>query len=70
MINCENFLIGEEGKDRLAVQIKNMTDILEVVHNFVSYDSYVTRLLSKNLKIKIYRTIILPVVCMGVKLGR
>ena len=61
-------MIGEEGKDRLAVQIKNMTDILEVVHNFVSYDSYVTRLLSKNLKIKIYRTIILPVVCMGVKL--
>jgi UDP-galactopyranose mutase len=29
-----------------------------------------SRLLSKNLKIKIYRTIILPVVCMGVKLGR
>ena len=28
------------------------------------------RLLSKNLKIKIYRTITLPVVCMGVKLGR
>jgi len=28
------------------------------------------RLLSKNLKIKIYRTIILPVFCMGVKLGR
>ena len=27
-------------------------------------------LLSKNLKIKIYRTIILPVVCMDVKLGR
>jgi hypothetical protein len=27
-------------------------------------------LLSKNLKIKIYRTIILPVFCMGVKLGR
>jgi len=27
-------------------------------------------LLSKMLKIKIYRTIILPVVCMGVKLGR
>ena len=27
-------------------------------------------LLSKKLKIKIYRTIILPVVCMGVKLGR
>ena len=29
-----------------------------------------SRLLSKNLKIKIYRTIILPVFCMGVKLGR
>jgi len=28
-----------------------------------------SRLLSKNLKIKIYRTIILPVVCMGVKHG-
>ena len=27
-------------------------------------------LLSKNLKIKIYRTIIFPVVCMGVKPGR
>jgi len=27
-------------------------------------------LLSKNIKIKIYRTIILPHVCMGVKLGR
>jgi UDP-galactopyranose mutase len=26
--------------------------------------------LSKNLKIKIYRTIILPLVCTGVKLGR
>jgi len=29
-----------------------------------------SRLLFKNLKIKIYRTIILPVLCMGVKLGR
>jgi predicted transcriptional regulator len=29
-----------------------------------------SRLLSKNLKIKIYRTIILPVFCMGVKPGR
>ena len=28
-----------------------------------------SRLLSKSLKIKIYRTIILPVFCMGVKLG-
>jgi len=29
-----------------------------------------SRLLSRNLNIKIFRTIILPVVCMGVKLGR
>ena len=29
-----------------------------------------SRLLSKNLNTKIYRTIILPVVCMGVRLGR
>ena len=29
-----------------------------------------SRLLSKNLKIKIYRTTILPVVCVGVRLGR
>jgi len=29
-----------------------------------------SRLLCKNLKINIYRIIILPVVCMGVKLGR
>ena len=29
-----------------------------------------SRLLSKNLKIKIYRNIILPIFCMGVKLGR
>ena len=29
-----------------------------------------SRLLSKNLKIKIYRNIILPSFCMGVKVGR
>ena len=29
-----------------------------------------SRLLSKNLKVKIYRNIILLVVCMGLKLGR
>ena len=29
-----------------------------------------SRMLSKNLKIKIFRTIILPVFCMGVKIGR
>ena len=29
-----------------------------------------SRMLSENLKIKIYRTIILPVICVGVKPGR
>jgi len=33
-------------------------------------ESFVFQLLSKNLKIKIYRTIILSVVFMGVKLAR
>jgi hypothetical protein len=28
-----------------------------------------SRLLSRNVKVKIYKTIILPVFCMGVKLG-
>jgi hypothetical protein len=28
-----------------------------------------SRLLSKNIKIRIYKTTVLPVVCMGVKLG-
>ena len=35
------------------------------VHDLLS-----TSMLPKNLKSKIYRTIILPVVCMGVKRGR
>jgi hypothetical protein len=30
---------------------------------------FIAKELSKNLKIKIYSTIILPVICMGVKLG-
>jgi hypothetical protein len=35
-----------------------------------SAESFVFQFATKNLKIKIYRTIILPVVCVGVKLGR
>ena len=53
--------IAEEIKSRL----KSGNACYHSVQNLLS-----SRLLSKNLKIKIYRTIIFPVVCMGVKLGR
>ena len=53
--------IPEEIKSRL----KSGNAFYHSVQNLWS-----SRLLSKNLKIKIYRTIILPVVFMGVKLGR
>ena len=52
--------IAEEIKSRLRSGIV----CYHLVQNLLS-----SRLLSKNLKIKIYRTIILPVFCMGVKLG-
>ena len=53
--------IAEEIKSRL----NSGNACYHSVQNLLS-----SRLLSKNLKIKIYRTIILPVFCMGVKLGR
>ena len=53
--------IAEEIKSRL----RSGNACCHSVQNLLS-----SRLLSKNLKIKIYRTIILPVLCMGVKLGR
>ena len=53
--------IAEEIKSRL----RSGNTCCHSVQNLLS-----SRLLSKNLKIKIYRTIILPVFCMGVKLGR
>ena len=53
--------IAEEIKSRL----KSGNACYHSVQNLLS-----SRLLSKNLKIKIYRTVILPVFCMGVKLGR
>jgi hypothetical protein len=53
--------VQEEIKSRL----RSGNDCYHLVQNLLS-----TSLLSKNLKINIYRTIILPVVCMGVKLGR
>ena len=53
--------IAEEIKSRL----RSGNACYYSVQNLLS-----SRLLSKNLKIKIYRTIVLPVLCMGVKLGR
>ena len=53
--------IQEEIKSRL----KSGNACCHSVQNLLS-----SRLLSKKLKIKIYRTIILPLFCMGVKLGR
>ena len=53
--------IAEEIKNRL----KSENACYHSVQNLLS-----SRLLSKNLKVKIYRTIILPVFCMGMKLGR
>ena len=53
--------IAEEIKSRL----KSGNACYHSVQNFLS-----SRLLSTNLKIKIYRTTILPVVSMGEKLGR
>ena len=52
--------IQEEIKSRL----KSGNVCYHLVLNLLS-----SSLVSKNLKIKIYGTIILPVVCMGVKLG-
>jgi len=53
--------IQEEIKSRLRLG----NACYHSVQNFLS-----SRLLSKNLKIKIYRTIICRLFCMGVKLGR
>ena len=53
--------IQEEIKSRLKLR----NACYYSVQNLLS-----SRLLSKNLKIKIYRTIILPLSCMGMKLGR
>ena len=43
---------------------------IEIMESLLSCDAESSSLLSKNLKIKIYRTIILPFFCMGVKVGR
>jgi len=53
--------ITEEIKSRL----RSENACYHSVQNLLS-----SRLLSRNLKIKIYRTIIMPLFCMGVQLGR
>ena len=53
--------IAEEIKSRL----RSGNACYHSVQNLLS-----SMLLSKNLNIKIYRTIILPIFCMGMKLGR
>ena len=52
-------------KEEINSRLKSGNVCYSSVQNILSFS-----LLSKNTKIKIYRTIILPVVCMGVKLGR
>ena len=51
--------------EEIQSRLRSGTACYHSVQNLLS-----SRLLSKNLKIKIYRTIILPVFCMGVKPGR
>jgi len=52
-------------KEEIKSRLKSANACYHSVQNLLS-----SGLLSKNLKIKIYRTIILPVVLYGVKLGR
>jgi len=52
-------------QDEIKNRLKSRNVCYHYVQNLLS-----SSLLSKNLKIKVYRTIILPVFCMGVKLGR
>ena len=52
-------------EEEIKIRLKLGNACYHLVQNLLS-----SSLRSKNLKIKIYRTIILPVVSMGVKLGR
>jgi len=54
-------------KEEIKSRLKSGNDCYHSVQNLLS-----SSLLSKNLKIKIHKTIILPVVlyCMGVQIGR
>jgi hypothetical protein len=67
----ESKYLGTNLKNQNSIQkdvkhrLKSGNDCYYWVQNLLS-----SRLLSKNLKIRIYRTIIWPSFCMGVKLGR
>jgi hypothetical protein len=56
-------------QNSIQVEIKNRLKLGNAC-NYSVQNLLSSRLLSKNLKIKIYRTIILLLFCMGVKLGR
>jgi len=51
-------------QEEIMSRLKSQNACYHSVQNILS-----SSLLSKNLKINIYRTIILPMFCMGVKLG-
>ena len=51
--------------EKIKSRLRSGNACYHSVQNFLSF-----KLLSKNLKIKMCRIIILPFVCMGVKLGR
>ena len=56
-------------RNSIAEEIKSRLRSGNTCHHSVQ-NLLFSRLLSKNVKIKMYRTIILPVNCMIVKLGR
>jgi hypothetical protein len=56
-------------QNSILAEIKSTLKLSNAGHYSVQ-TIWSSRLLSKTLKIKIYRTIILPVFCVGVKLGR
>jgi len=68
-----------EGFKYLGTTLTNQNSILEEIKSRLKSGNacyhlvqnlYSSSLISKNIKIKIYKTLILPVVCMGMKHGR
>ena len=52
-------------EEEIKSQLKSGNACYHSVQNLLS-----SSMLFRNLKIKIYRTLILPLICIGVKLGR